>query len=133
MRRTRLLAVAVVAGLGLAGCASSQPTDAASATDRVCVRVQQINSYEPIGDHHVVIKVSVSKRYLLTLEEICTGLNFARGITIADTSTQVCNDGFSFLAFQQPGHGARRCRIINLEEVENREAAEALVESRKGD
>ena len=67
MRRTCLLAAAVVAGLGLAGCASSQPSDAASATDRVCVRVQQINSYEPIGDHHVVIKVSVSTRYLNTL------------------------------------------------------------------
>jgi hypothetical protein len=127
-----LLAVAVVAGFGLAGCASSQPTDAASATDRLCVRVEQINSYEPIGDHHVVIKVSVSKRYLLTLEEICTGLSFARGIAIADASTRVCNDGFAFLAFQQQGHGARRCRIINLEEVENSEAAEALVESRSG-
>jgi hypothetical protein len=127
------LAVAVAAGLGLAGCASSQPTDAASATDRVCVRVQQINSYEPIGDHHVVIKVSASKRYLLTLEEICTGLNFARGIAVADKSTRICNDGFSFLTYQQPGHGVRRCRIINLEEVESSEAAEALVESRKGD
>lgn len=132
MRRVGLLAVAVAAGLGLTGCTSSQPTDAASAADRVCVRVKQINSYEPIGDHHVVIKVSVNKRYLLTLEEICTGLNFARGIAIADASTRVCNDGFSFLAFQQQGHGARRCRIINLEEVENSEAAEALVESRKG-
>jgi hypothetical protein len=133
MRRACLLAVAVVAGVGLAGCASSQPTDAASATDRVCVRVEQINSYQPIGDHHVVIKVSVSTRYLLTLEEICTGLKFARGIAIAEASTQVCNDGLSFLSFQQKGHGARRCRIITLEEVENSQAAEALVESRKGD
>ena len=133
MRRTCFLAIAMLAGLGLAGCANSQPTDGASATDRVCVRVQQIASYEPIGDHHVVLKVSVSKRYLLTLEEVCTGLNFARGITIADASSRVCNDAFSFLTFQQPGHGARRCRIINLEEVETSEAAEALVESRKGD
>jgi hypothetical protein len=127
------MAVAVVAGLGLAGCASSQPTDAASATDRVCVRVEQINSYEPIGDHHVVIKVSVGTRYLLTLEEICTGLNFARGIVIADSSSRVCSDGFASLAFQQPGHGTRRCRILNLEEVENSEAAAALAESREGD
>ena len=133
MRRPCLLALAVVAVLGLAGCASSRPTDAASATDRVCVRVQQINSYQPIGDHHVVIKASASKRYLLTLDEICTGLKFARGIAIAEASTRVCNDGFSFLTFQQPGHGTRRCRIINLEEVENSDAAEALVESREDD
>jgi hypothetical protein len=133
MKGTGFLAVAVVAGLGLTACASSRPTDAASATDRVCVRVQQINSYEPIGDHHVVIKASASTRYLLTLDEICTGLKFARGIAISDASTRVCNDGFSFLTFQQPGHGARRCRIINLEEVESSEAAEALVKSREDD
>jgi hypothetical protein len=122
-----------MAGLCVVGCASSQPTDVAPTADRVCVRVERINSYEPIGDHHVVITVSAGKRYLLTLDKICTGLEFARGIAVADTSTRVCNDGFAFLAFQQSGHGARRCRINNLEEVENSEAAEELVESRKGD
>jgi hypothetical protein len=131
MKRIDLFVIAVaMAGLGLAGCASSPPGDAAPPADRTCVRVQQINSYEVIDDHHVVIKASASKRYLLTLEASCTGLSFARGISIVETATRVCNDGFSWLAFEHSGHGTRRCRIVDLEAVDDDKAARALVESR---
>ena len=98
--------------------------------DRVCVRVHQINSFETLDDRHVVVKVSASRYYLLTVDNGCAGLGFAGAITIAEPSTRVCGDGFSFLSFRHPGSGSTRCRIQNIETVEDSDAARVLIESR---
>jgi len=131
MRHTVLAVVACL--VAVSGCVSSPTQGEAPGTDRTCFRVRLVNSFSALDDHHVVVKVSANKRFLLTLEKSCSGLAFSRGITIADESTRVCDDGFAWLSFEHPGSGTERCRIVDVEAVNSSEEAEALVDSRKDD
>ncbi len=120
----------IIAAVLLVGCASSQPKAQDSDTGRTCVRVRQINSYSALDDRHVYVNVTGKDDYMLTVDFGCPGLTFARGIAISEQSSQVCGDGSGLLTFNQPGAGARRCRIITIDKVENQTEAKALIASR---
>ncbi len=137
MQRCTLASLVLTLTLTLAtGCASTaaEREDAARATtDRVCVRVDQITGFEPLDNRHVVVEASVNDHYLFTVDRGCSGLSFARTIAISGTISRVCNDGFDFLAFDEPGVGSKRCRIIEIEPVDDTRAARALIESRSSE
>jgi len=120
------LALAAVVLVGCAGLSVKEE----SITDRVCVNVRQINAFGALDDRHVLVKAGSGHYYLFTVDERCGGIKFARSIVIADPSTRVCGNGFSFLSFEHPGAGSIRCRIKAIEEVEDEDAALALIESR---
>ena len=113
----------------LGGCAGLSVKEE-SITDRVCVNVRQINAFGALDDRHVLVKAGSGHYYLFTVDNSCGGLRFARAISIAEASTRVCGDGFSFLSFQHPGAGSLRCRIEEIDSVEDSDAARALIESR---
>ena len=123
----------ILAAIVLGGCASSQPKTEGSDTERTCVRVRQINSYHALDDQHVFVNVTGKDNYLLTVDQSCPWLTFARGISISEQSTQVCGDGSGLLSFNQPGVGIRRCRIITIDRVENQAEARTLIESRSAE
>ncbi len=129
MRITSII-MFIVAAVVLGGCATGQTTTEKSDTGRTCVRVRQINSYSAIDDQHVFVNVTGKDNYMFTVDHGCPGLTFARGIMVAEHSSRVCGDGSGLLAFNQPGVGARRCRIITIDMVENQEACKALIASR---
>ncbi len=69
------------------------------ATERVCVSVRSINSFDAIDDKHLYIKATGNKHYLFTLYGGCTGLRSAQGIAVKDTfisefSAERTNKGF---------------------------------------
>jgi len=121
----------VVVGLG--GCVSSRPASETLNEERVCVNIRQINSYAALDDQHVFVKVTGRDNYLLTVENVCSGLTFARGIAISDKMSRVCGDGFGILVFMHPGVGSKRCRILKIETVADKDAAQALIESGPSD
>jgi hypothetical protein len=120
----------VLAAAVAVGCASSPPAGETSSAGKVCVKVREINSFHALDDRNVLVKASAGDYYLLTIDKGCVGLSFARGIAIAGGPTRVCSDGFDFLAYDHPGSGLQRCRIVDVEAVKDEKAARALIESR---
>ena len=120
---------AVLALIGLAGCASGPSTER-SVEDRTCIRVSAVDSFDALDDQHVVVEAIGDDHYLLTLQPPCNGLSFASGITFAETLDRVCGDGTSWLTFTDPGVGPKRCRILDIEPVADASAARELIERR---
>lgn len=129
--RTLIAGPALIA-LALAGCTSAQPDAGPPRADKVCVKVRRIDSFTALNDRHVVVEAGVDDHYLLTVDRPCAGLAFATMISLAGGSSRVCDGGFDFLAYGQAGEGPRRCRIVRIEQVDNEQAARALIESRQG-
>ena len=127
--RTLVLGLACVA-ISFAGCAGHQPEKTASDT-RDCVYIHQINAYEAIDDQHLVVKISAARYHLVTVDHGCPGLTVSRYALIREPSTRLCGDGFSFIKFEHPTIGLTRCRILDMEPVEDVDAARKLVESRE--
>jgi hypothetical protein len=119
-----------LSALTLAGCAAVTQHDETK-SERVCVRKDQIYSFNGLDDSHVYVSVRASEHYLFTTDKGCPGLRFARSIVIADQSARVCDDGFYFLSFDSPGAGERRCRILKIEKVADEEEARSLIDSRR--
>ena len=130
MSRVHILVAALAfCALALSGCATVTQQNETTA-DRICVRKDQIHSFNGLDDSHVYVSVRASEHYLFTTDRGCFGLKFARAIGIAEHSTRVCDDGFSFLLFDDPGAGERRCRILKIEKVADEEEARSLIASR---
>lgn len=128
MLRT-FVAVPIVAALIVAGC-TTVPAGEEAGERSACFRARDVHDFDAIDDHHVVVEARRADYYLLTLEGACSGLLFARGITIADAMSRVCGDGSAWLAFEHAGTGVKRCRIVAVERVDDPETAKArLLES----
>ena len=133
MRSIRTLALGLVSvAIVFAGCAHRPPQEAASDT-RDCVYIHQINAYEAIDDQHLVVKISAARYHLVTVDRGCPGLTVSRYGLVKEPSTRICGDGFSFMKFEHPTIGLTRCRILDMEPVEDVAEAKELVESRQGD
>lgn len=117
------------AAVVLGGCASA-PARTGSEADRVCIKRREINAISALDDRHAFVKLSATRFYLLTLEERCRGLRWARTIALEDSREQVCGDGSGLLSFDDPAVGPMRCRIERIESVANKGEAWELIESR---
>lgn len=127
MRRTFIPLIALASSvLLLSSCAGLQDREQVRA-DRVCVRIDQIHSFNGLDDNHVYVNVGANEHYLFTTDDACFGLKFARGIRIAEAINRVCGDGSTFLAFNHAGAGTVRCRIMKIEPVADEAAARALI------
>jgi hypothetical protein len=118
--------ILALSALVLSGCAGLQEKERIRA-EKVCVRIDQIHSFNGLDDNHVYVNVGANKHYLFTTDDACFGLKFARSIRIAEALTRVCGDGSSFLAFNHAGAGTVRCRIMKIEPVEDEAAARAMI------
>ena len=120
----------------LSGCATSseEVTDESpGATERVCVSVRSINSFDAIDYNHLYIKATGNKHYLFTLYGGCTGLRSAHGIAVKDTFSRVCSNSFGEIIYRDMGRGLESCSIRNVEAVASKDDAEGLVEDRKAE
>ena len=127
MIRTTLPAL-LLCCLTLAGCASSDTTDNASATDD-CFYIRNINGFDAIDRDHVYLKEGVSDHYLITLFASCPGLDYARAIALSNHSGRMCPNDFGAITFRDTGM-TRTCRIDNVEAVSSKDDAISIVESR---
>ncbi len=127
-----VVGVALSCMLG-AGCATtgSGTTVTGAGDERVCIKVSTINSFSVIDEQHVYVDATGKDAFLLTLENLCSGLKFARGIAIANAMSRVCGDGSGILVYDNSPTGKKRCRIVRIDRVADKVAAEALVADRR--
>lgn len=121
--------------LALAGCVpltQVEDTEAKDTKERVCLNVRAIRSFDAITDKYVYVNESSSKHYLLTMRNMCHNLRDAMGIAIKDTTSRVCSDGFGEIVYHDRMGGRRleTCRIEEIERVESKDDAKAIVEAR---
>jgi hypothetical protein len=121
-----------VAAVVLGGYANlpAQEAPTAKKTKRTCIKKGEINAMSPMDERHIFVRVSATRYHLLTTDETCRGLKFARTLAIADGARRICDDGSSLITFSEPSVGTMRCRVTRLDGVESKAAAWTLIESR---
>ena len=92
-----------------------------------CVNLRNINGYSVIDNQHLVLKGGVSNHYLVTTQTRCSGMRFGAQIgTSFDDNARLCRP---FMEYIIPDDGWR-CAIDTVEEVEDEDAARALIAER---
>lgn len=133
MKRWKLFAVAMIVTLsGCAGTSEQRADESVGASQRVCVNVRNINSFDSIDDRHIYVKALGQQRhFLFTMHGGCTGLSSAHTIAVRDTFNQVCSNSFGEVIYRDMGRGLESCRIRDIEAVASKDDAEGLVKDRK--
>ena len=102
----------------------------AEAEERVCFNRRQVRSFDGLSNEHVYIKEGTKDHFLLTMRSRCNGLRSAQGIGIKDTMSRICANSYAEIIFRDMGR-IEQCRIGDIERVQNKEEAEALVAERQ--
>jgi hypothetical protein len=121
--------VLTVSGLA---CTSTQEVDTSGsepAAQRACFNVRNVDSFSPLHARFVYARLLGGESYLLTLDSVYTSLPFATGITISQEFSRVCSDTGARITYVDSGRPVY-CRIVRVEAVANKEAAQKLVEDR---
>jgi len=124
--------IGVVLALSGFGCASTDanaPSEDAPPAADACFNVRDVLSFEALHDKYVYVRCRRGKHYLLTMENICLGLRNSLAITVANDFNRVCSQDRATITHEGLG-GTSRCLILWVEKVEDRAAAQALVERR---
>jgi len=117
MKRNHITVAAALAGL----LALSAP----AAAERI--RLVNINGYSVIDNEHLVLNGSASRHYLVTLRHRCPGLRFGAEVGTSFPSTTTLYTPFLEYVYTRDD---TRCFIDTIEEVDNLDAARALIEQR---
>lgn len=122
--------IATAAGLG---CTSTQRAGSGkrqSAVPEVCFNVRNVDTFSPLDERSVYLRTLGGEHYLLTLDGVYTSLPFATGITISNGFSSVCSDTGATITFMNFGRPVF-CRIVRVESVPSKEAAEQLARQRR--
>ncbi len=135
LRKRRFAAYSLVligTVLGVA-CTTTQKADATGgarpATGEPCFSVRTVDSVSPLHARFVYVRVLGGEQYLLTLDSVYLNLPAALGFKITSDVTWVCSDSGARLSFRDADVPVS-ARIIRVESVPSREAAERLVKER---
>ncbi len=113
-------------------CTSTQQvgtTDSGRADNEACFNVRRVQSFSPLHERFVYVLVGSDEHYVLTLDAVYVNLPFATGITISGDFSRVCSNTGAMIAFMDFGRQTV-CRIVRVDAVASREAAEELVRDR---
>lgn len=121
--------VLTVSGLA---CTSTQKVDTSGsgpAAEEACFNVRRVDSFSPLHERFVYVRLLGDEQYLLTMDRVCMGLPFATGITISQEFSRVCSATGATITYMDSGRSAF-CRIVRVEAVASKKAAQELVEDR---
>lgn len=97
--------------------------------ERVCINSRQIDSFDGLSDKHVFVEERRNHFYLLTMKHRCTGLDHARMIGLKDATSRICSGRVGGeVIFRDMGSAVRKCFIDTIVQVENKDAARAIVD-----
>jgi Family of unknown function (DUF6491) len=99
--------------------------------EEACFNVREVRNFTALDDRFVYIEGARDEHYLLTMAGVCIGLEDSFQIAISNELSRVCSIDFGKITYRGLGGRAETCSIREVEAVEDRAAAEQLVESRK--
>jgi hypothetical protein len=121
--------ILMVSGLACTSTQRVDTTGSGPAANKACFDVHRIDSFSPLHEKFVYVRLLGDEHYLLTLDSVYTSLPFATGIRISGTFSRVCSDTGNMITYMDSGRPVF-CRIVRVEAVASREAARKLVEDR---
>jgi hypothetical protein len=113
-------------------CTSTQSVDSSRSekpATEACFDVNVVRTFSPLDMRFVYVRVRSDEHYLLTLDTIYPDLPFATGIRIAGSFNRVCSTSEAELTYAS-STGPKTCRILSVEAVASKEAAEKLAKER---
>jgi len=122
--------VLTVSGLA---CTSMQKVETTSgsapAAERACFNVRNVDSFSPLSNRFVYVRTTGDKHYLLTMDSMYPSLPYATGIAMSGNYAWVCSNTGAMITYVDAGRPVF-CRILSVEAVDNKEAAQKLVDAR---
>jgi hypothetical protein len=96
-----------------------------------CFNVRETRSFSALDDRFVYLEGPRDEHFVLTMFAGCIGLEDSIQIAISNELSRVCSIDTAEVTYRGVGGNLETCSIRRVEAVEDRAAAEALVESRK--
>jgi hypothetical protein len=126
-----LLAAVVTLAPGIGSTGESTPEESAELTvEKACFRVRNTRSMSAFDDRHVYVRCIRDEHYLLTMQPACIGLENSIGVAVSNRFDRVCSNDGAWITYKDFGR-TRRCGIVTVEAVADRNAALKLVEKRR--
>ncbi len=123
-----MVAIAMISGYSDAGESEAQ----GATSEKACFRVRDVRGFEAVTDRFVYVHGVRSQHYLLTMENVCMGLENSVGIAIANGFDRVCSNDRAMITYKEFNQ-VKRCGILMVEAVTDREAALDLVKKRSAE
>ena len=131
MRRNMLLVVIVL--LTTVGCGSTTAEVAqapvGAEVEKACFRVREVRGFEAVTDRFVYVHGVRGQHYLLTMANVCMGLEKSIGIAFAAGYDRVCSNDRAMITYKDFDQ-VKRCGILSVESVVDRDAALQLIAER---
>jgi len=127
-----IMVVVVLFGAGSAEAEqqSEQKSGEASTPKKACFRVRDTRSLSAVDDRFVYVRCIRDRHYLLTMDNACLGLENSIAVAVSNRFDRVCSNDRAWITYKEFNQ-TRRCGILNVEEVSDREGALQLVKERK--
>jgi len=128
MVKVLIAVLSVGAGAAVAGESSDDAID--PKVEKACFRVRDTRSFEAIDDRFVYVRCVRNKHYLLTMENVCMGLENSTKVAISNDFDRVCSNDRAMITYRDFNQ-RKRCGILTVESVKDRDAALELVKERR--
>lgn len=96
----------------------------------ICLYASTMRDFSVLSSSHILIKYDRKNYYLMTMKRSCFGLrNTSR--MYPSRSSKVCGGRRDEISFEDKLGGVETCMVDNIDHVESRDAAKALIKERK--
>ena len=116
-------------GLALAG-EPTPSTEGEPAAVKACFRVRDTRSFDAVDDRFVYVRCIRDRHYLLTMDNACFGLENSIAVAVSNRFDRVCSNDRAWITYKDFNQ-TRRCGILTVEKVDDREHALELINKRK--
>ena len=131
-QRAAVCLLGVILAVPALACTSSQkvPTaDRGTLAEEACFNVRNVDSFSPLSNRFVYVRTTGDKHYLLTMDAMYPSLPYATGIAMSGNYAWVCSNTGAMITYVDAGRPVF-CRILSVEAVARKEAAQKLVDAR---
>jgi len=102
----------------------------APAAEPACFIARDVRNFDALDDRFVFVEGRRGEAYLLTMAGTCIDLRNSPGIAIQSDASRVCSTSGAQIRYRDMGR-RQTCLIRRVEAVEDKAAAERLIETRR--
>jgi hypothetical protein len=99
-------------------------------SEEACFNVREVRNFDALDDRYVYLEGARDDHYLLTMVGGCIGLEDSFQIAVSNELSRVCSIDFGKITYRGISGQPETCSIREVEAVEDKAAAEQLVEAR---
>jgi len=121
--------ILTVAGLGCGSTNRASQGEGEPAAAEACFNVRDVLSFDALHDKYVYVRCRRGRHFLLTMGNICLGLRNSLAVAVSNDFNRVCSQDRATITYEGLGRTSR-CQILWVEMVEDRVAAQKLVDRR---